>query len=307
MSLIKVRKIATLDSEAKDIQLPFVITFNNGKKEFREGYSEEEVRRRFDKSIAALYGGIKSVKLEGEDKRDGKDSIAADAKFKIGDKVKHAKVKFPVQPIGKISEVYDDPRWVEVEWENMPYKYQTIETSNLLPANSRATDASGTDANFKVGDTVRVDASYSRNVNNGIGKVVKVDGSSDIVVEFAGHGTVRVPVSYATLVNSHATDYDPNPQTRGKDIEVFSAQAIREESACENVLRKVIEDVEALVIKIHGPMSSWEEVIENSEMSPELPQAKKWSATANRRYDYLLARERAISSILSELKRNHID
>ena len=83
MSLIKVRKIATLDSEAKDIQLPFVITFNNGKKEFREGYSEEEVRRRFDKSIAALYGGIKSVKLEGEDKRDGKDSIAADAKFKL--------------------------------------------------------------------------------------------------------------------------------------------------------------------------------------------------------------------------------
>ena len=154
---------------------------------------------------------------------------------------------------------------------------------------------------------MRVDASYSRNVNNGIGKVVKVDGSSDIVVEFAGHGTVRVPVPYATLVNSHATDYDPNPQTRGKDIEVFSAQAIREESACENVLRKVIEDVEALVIKIHGPMSSWEEVIENSKMSPELPQAKKWGGTANRRYDYLLARERAISAILSELKRNHID
>lgn len=62
------------------------------------------------------------------------------------------------------------------------------------------------DANFKVGDTVRVDVSYSRNVNNGIGKVVKVDGASDIVVEFAGHGTVRVPVSYATLVNSRAAD-----------------------------------------------------------------------------------------------------
>ena len=65
-------------------------------------------------------------------------------------------------------------------------------------------DLRAEDANFKVGDTVRVDASYSRNVNNGIGKVVKVDGSSDIVVEFAGHGTVRVPVSYATLVNSRA-------------------------------------------------------------------------------------------------------
>ena len=68
------------------------------------------------------------------------DAAAQDAQFKVGDRVKHAKVKSPVQPIGKISEVYNDQRWVEVEWENMPYKYQTIETSNLLPANSRAAD-----------------------------------------------------------------------------------------------------------------------------------------------------------------------
>ena len=69
-------------------------------------------------------------------------------------------------------------------------------------------------AKFKVGDTVRVDASYSGNVNNGIGKVVEVDGSSDIVVEFAGHGTVRVPVPYATLANSRAL----NGEYKIKDV-----------------------------------------------------------------------------------------
>lgn len=303
MSLIRVCRTATLDSEAKDIKLPFIITFNNGKKEFREGYSEEEVRRRFDKGVAALYGGIKSVKLEDEDRRNGKDSTAADAEFKVGDLVRMSEGGLT----GKITKIEPNGHFRVSFLYNKANGFSQSFSANEIVMVKPAADACGTDAKFQKGDTVRVDASYSRNVNNGIGKVVKVDGSSDIVVEFAGHGTVRVPVPYATLVNSHATDYDPNPQTRGKDIEVFSAQAIREESACENVLRKVIEDVEALVIKIHGPMSSWEEVIENSKMSPELPQAKKWGGTANRRYDYLLARERAISSILSELKRNHID
>lgn len=98
-----------------------------------------------------------------------RDSAAQDAKFKVGDRVKHAKVKFPVQPIGKISEVYDDPRWVEVEWENTPYKYQTIETSNLLPANSRTAgdaaelnnDANDSAAKFRIGQEVMVKTKYT--------------------------------------------------------------------------------------------------------------------------------------------------
>ena len=237
------------DAAAKDIKLPFIITFNNGKKEFREGYSEEEVRRRFDKSVAALYGGIKSVKLEDEDRRNGKDSRAADSRTVM---YKGCRIELVKSPKGDTTGLGDD--WIVTDIDGVSVggfrsEYDARRWCDQHPsrcANSRAGDAA-------------------------------------------------------------AADYDPNPQTRGKDIEVFTEQAIREERACENVLRKVIEDVEALVIKIHGPMSSWEEVIENSEMSPELPQAKKWSGTANRRYDYLFARERAISSILSELKRNHIN
>lgn len=117
----------------------------------------------------------------------------------------------------------------------------------------KALDSIASDANFKVGDTVRVDASYSRNVNNGIGKVVKVDGSSDIVVEFAGHGTVRVPVPYATLVNSRAADAcgtDANFK-KGDKVTVKTKWA----GTRKGIVKEVINDPalkKAYVVEIEG-------------------------------------------------------
>lgn len=300
MSLIIARnfkRAKAQDAAAQDIKLPFIITFNNGKKEFREGYSEEEVRRRFDKSVAALYGGIKSVKLEGEDKRDGKDSIAAKER-------EYTRLYELAQKNITFYTTKGDSAKV-VEWKRKADEYKRL----AQEAENAAEARNGKDSHAEDADKVIKEKSGLKLVQN------LADGTYWVYLPNGGgigYGTNLKEATQkfdleARFRNSHATDYDPNPQTRGKDIEVFSAQAIREESACENVLRKVIEDVDALIIKIHGPMSSWEEVIENSQMSPELPQAKKWSATANRRYDYLLARERALRSILSELKKNHID
>lgn len=191
MSLIKARRTATLDAEAKDIKLPFIITFNNGKKEFREGYSEEEVRRRFDKSIAALYGGIKSVKLEDEDRRNGKDSRAAgDAttrKFNPNDIVEWRDAHGRHNSAFYVRENGDR---VTVSIEKNGHG-GGLEIPKEWITNSRAADASGTDANFKVGDKVKLSGSHPRFPNKvavvtrvfptGFVKV-KVDGIEDIEI-----------------------------------------------------------------------------------------------------------------------------
>ena len=62
-------------------------------------------------------------------------------------------------------------------------------------------DLRAADAQFKVGDRVKVDAKYSSNVNGGVGIVSDIK-NGDVVVEFTGHGKVRVPALYVQSADS---------------------------------------------------------------------------------------------------------
>lgn len=177
------------DAAAQDIKLPFIITFNNGKKEFREGYSEEDVRRRFDKSVAALYGGIKSVKLEDEDRRNGKDSIAADAEFKVGDKVKlsGSHPRFP-NKVGVVTHVFSTG-FVKVKVDGI----EDIEIAERLI--SKTGDA----AEFHVGQKVK----HTR--FGTIGKVFEIAPDGAIGVQWSNgqayYGKFHMPISEIVAVD----------------------------------------------------------------------------------------------------------
>lgn len=214
MSLIITRnfkRAKAQDAAAQDIKLPFIITFNNGKKEFREGYSAEEVRRRFDKSVAALYGGIKSVKLEGEDKRDGKDSFAADAKFKKGDRVAYSvfgqtKTGTVVEVAEKFHSEYGNEHEGEqtymVDFGKKPYT-KTWE-SRMTLANSRAADACGTDAKLQKGDKVRV---WQYPVYGKMGEVVEAtNGSMEYTVNVEGKDYPRIDYRRIVKMSDAAGD-----------------------------------------------------------------------------------------------------
>ena len=194
MSLIKVRRTATLDSEAKDIQLPFIITFNNGKKEFREGYSAEEVRRRFDKGVAALYGGIKSVKLESEDKRDGKDSIA--------DKEREYTRLYELAQKNITFHAAKGDSAKVAEWKRKADEYKRLaqEAENAAEARN-AKDSAAADAKFKKGDKVR------RGKQTGI--VRDIEKEPYIEVKFTDQPvTVFVHESEIVAADSRAADAD---------------------------------------------------------------------------------------------------
>jgi hypothetical protein len=77
----------------------------------------------------------KIVTLDGEDKRDGKDSIAADAKFKVGDKVRRGKQTGIVRGIEK------EP-YIEVKFTDEPVTV-FVHESEIKAADSRAADACG--------------------------------------------------------------------------------------------------------------------------------------------------------------------
>lgn len=66
---------------------------------------------------------------------------------------------------------------------------------------ANALDSIASDAQFKVGDRVKVDAKYSSNVNGGVGIVSDIK-NGDVVVEFTGHGKVRVPALYVQSADS---------------------------------------------------------------------------------------------------------
>lgn len=191
-----------LDAAAKDIQLPFIITFNNGKKEFREGYSEEEVRRRFDKSVAALYGGIKSVKLEGEDKRDGKDSIA--------DKEREYTRLYELAQKNITFHATKGDSAKVAEWKRKADEYKRLaqEAENAAEArnakDSRAADASGTDAKLQKGDKVRV---WQQPVYGKLGEIVEASyGGMEYTVNVEGKDYPRIDYRRIVKVSNAASD-----------------------------------------------------------------------------------------------------
>ena len=103
-----------------------------------------------------------------------------------------------------------------------------------------------------------------------------------------------------------AVDYDPNPETRGRDIEIYSTQAIREAEKCNRARLSICDEIENLVISVQGAIGSWSEVDENSKKSPELPQAKKWAATAKLKIEELRVKRQTLEKCLSEIRRMYI-
>lgn len=323
MSLIIPRNLnraKAQDAAAQDIKLPFIITFNNGKKEFREGYSEEEVRRRFDKSVAALYGGIKSVKLEGEDKRDGKDSIAdkereytrlyelaqknitfhaakgdsakvaewkrkadeykrlaqeatdaakarnakdsiaADAKFKVGEKVKAKDPRWTgYQGHALGNEVYTVKK---VDWDGTVkldgFLDLWISPDSLVAADSRAADACGTDAKLQKGDKVRV---WQYPVYGKYGEIVEATyGGMEYTVNVEGKDYPRI--DYRRIVKASdaagdatdfgeenaalekiAKEYDRKIQSALADLKAFRMKASRYYPTCSYEIEEAIRNL----------------------------------------------------------------
>lgn len=91
--------------------------------------------------------------------RNAKDSAATDAKFKIGDRVRLAGTASPA--LGKTGVVVKvDGEWGDVTVktdEGKTYQYEASAVQKV--ANSRAADASGTDAKFQKGDIVKINPS----------------------------------------------------------------------------------------------------------------------------------------------------
>ena len=81
----------------------------------------------------------RTATLDGEDRRNGKDSIAADAKFKKGDKVRRGK------QTGIVRDIEKEP-YIEVKFTDQPVTV-FVHESEIVAADSRAADRGQQDDN----------------------------------------------------------------------------------------------------------------------------------------------------------------
>lgn len=128
--------------------------------------------------------------------RNTKDSIAADAKFKIGDKVRRGK------QIGIVRGIEKEP-YIEVKFTDQPVTV-FVHESEIVADNSRAADACGTDAKFQKGDKVTVKTKWA-GTRKGIVKEVINDPAlkKAYVVEIEGAETAAYP---AEIVSADACE-----------------------------------------------------------------------------------------------------
>lgn len=153
----------------------------------------------------------KIATLDGEDKRDGKDSIAADAKFKKGDKVRRGK------QTGIVRDIEKEP-YIEVKFTDQPVTV-FVHESEIVAADSRAADASGTDAKFHVGQRVRAkDPSWpgyqGHALGNGLYTVKKVDSDGTVKLD----GFLDVWISPSELVEANDACKDSGELNNDADL-----------------------------------------------------------------------------------------
>lgn len=136
----------------------------------------------------------KIATLDGKDKREGKDSIAADAKFKVGEKVKlsGSHPRFP-NKVGVVTHVFPTG-FVKVKVDGV----EDIEIAERLI--SKAEDA----AELRVGQRVRAKdprwpGYQGRALGNGVYTVKKVDWDGTVKLD----GFLDVWISPSSLVEAN--------------------------------------------------------------------------------------------------------
>jgi hypothetical protein len=144
----------------------------------------------------------KIATLDGEDKRDGKDSIAADAKFKKGDKVT-VKTKWAGTRKGIVKEVINDPALkkayvVEIEGaETAAYPAEIVSADACEDSSELNNDADLRAALSKMADIAKrlTDAKVSFKAG------WTPDGIGEIILEFPNIESAR-KYNYYKLFNA---------------------------------------------------------------------------------------------------------
>lgn len=193
MSLIRVRRTATLDGEDR----------HNGKDSIAD--KEREYTRLYElaqknitfyaakgdsakvaewKRKADEYKRLAQEATDAAKARNAKDSAAADAKFKKGDKV--VSVKTGAQ--GIVNEVYGEEKYAVLF--NGAANPDRVEGFQIRLSNSHAADACGTDAKFQKGDKVRV---WQYPIYGKMGEIVEATyGGMEYTVKVDGKDYPRI-------------------------------------------------------------------------------------------------------------------
>lgn len=211
MSLIKVRRIATLDSEAKD-------SIADKEREYTRLYELAQKNITFyaakgdSAKVAEWKRKADEYKRLAQEATDAKDSAATDASFKKGDKV--VSVKTGAQ--GVVSEVYGEEKYAVLF--NGASNPDRVEGFQIRLSNSRAADASGTDAKFQKGDKVRV---WQQPVYGKLGEVVEATyGGMEYTVNVEGKDYPRIDYRRIVKVSNTAGDaaeFRVGQRVRAKD------------------------------------------------------------------------------------------
>lgn len=142
--------------------------------------------------------------------RNAKDSAAADAKFKIGDRVRRGKQN------GIVRDIEKEP-YIEVKFTDQPVTV-FVHESEIVAADSCAADASGTDAKFQKGDKVRV---WQQPVYGKLGEVVEATyGGMEYTVNVEGKDYPRIDYRRIVKVSNTAGDaaeFHVGQRVRAKD------------------------------------------------------------------------------------------
>jgi hypothetical protein len=142
-------------------------------------------------------------------------TAAQDAKFKIGDRVRDTEAMRD----GVIVEVNaEKPGYYAVKYDTRPQPQWNIPESHLTAADSRAGDASGTDAKLQKGDKVRV---WQYPVYGKLGEVVEAAyGGMEYTVNVEGKDYPRIDYRRIVKVSNAAGDaaeFHVGQRVRAKD------------------------------------------------------------------------------------------
>lgn len=241
MSLIKVRKIATLDSEAKD-------SIADKEREYTRLYELAQKNITFHaakgdsakvaewKRKADEYKRLAQEATDAAKARNAKDSAAADAKFKVGDKVRRGMQTGIVRGIEKAP-------YIEVKFTDEPVTV-FVRESEIVAADSRAADACDA-AEFHVGQRVRAkDPAYEYSDGKALGAgmftVKEVRNNGDVKLDDGGD----VWISPSALVE--ANDACGKGEDAKNDFANRIMPLVRKIADAQKVVESVIGEAEEL-------------------------------------------------------------